>query len=224
MRQINATFQGIFLCAPSHLTAIPLPTFYLNNCQVIHFLSNFRANSIFMDLFAEFFQFSKKSCQRLQRQIVFIRSLILIICILCLFSCSTTKNGLVTLSAPAGNRITKIDPTGKTVIPNGRFLTPYGSSITVAPHPFGLALSPDGTVAVTANSGTSPISISIIKNFRTGNPTVFQVPPGPSTDKGILASVFMGLAIPPDNKIVYVAGGQQNKIYIFSIDSGAKLD
>jgi len=131
---------------------------------------------------------------------------------------------LVTLSAPAGNRITKIDPTGKTVIPNGRFLTPYGSSITVAPHPFGLALSPDGTVAVTANSGTSPISISIIKNFRTGNPTVFQVPPGPSTDKGILASVFMGLAIPPDNKIVYVAGGQQNKIYIFSIDSRAKLD
>jgi YVTN family beta-propeller protein len=110
------------------------------------------------------------------------------------------------------------------VIPNGRFLTPYGKSVEVAPHPFGLTLSADGSVAVTANSGTSPISISIIKNLRSGNPTVLQVPPGPGTDKGVLASVFMGLAVSPDNKIVYVAGGQENKIYLFSVDSGEKLD
>jgi hypothetical protein len=51
-----------------------------------------------------------------------------------------------------------------------------------------------------------------------------QIPPGLATDKGVLASVFMGLAISPDNKVVYVAGGQQNKIYLFSVDSGAKLD
>jgi len=134
------------------------------------------------------------------------------------------NSGLVTLSAPAGNLVTSINRSGKTVIPNGRYITPYGKSIEVAPHPFGLVLSPDGTVAVTANSGTSPISITIIKNFQSDNPTVQQVPPGPDTDKGVLASVFMGLAISPDNKIVYVAGGQQNKIYLFSVDSGAKLD
>lgn len=131
---------------------------------------------------------------------------------------------LVTLSAPAGNLITSINRSGKTVIPNGRFVTPYGKSIQVAPHPFGLVLSADGTVAVTANSGISPISISIIKNFQSDHPSVQQVPPGSDTDKGVLASVFMGLAISPDNKIVYVAGGQQNKIYLFSVDSGAKLD
>ncbi len=94
----------------------------------------------------------------------------------------------------------------------------------MAPHPFGLTLSADGSVAVTANSGTSPISISIIKNLRSDNPTVLQVPSGLGTDKGVLASVFMGLAVSPDNKIVYVAGGQENKIYLFSVDSGAKLD
>lgn len=134
-----------------------------------------------------------------------------------------TKN-LKVVSSPSASLYTQINKNGKTVIPNGRFITPSGKSIEVAPHPFGLTLSLDGTVAVTANSGTSPISISILKNLRSDQPTVLQVPPGPSTDKGVLASVFMGLAISPDNKIVYVAGGQENKIYMFSIDSGAKLD
>ena len=140
-------------------------------------------------------------------------------------SCSQlASQKLKVVSSPSGSLYTQIDKSGKTVIPNGRFLTPYGKSVEVAPHPFGLTLSADGSVAVTANSGTSPISISIIKNLRSDHPTVLQVPPGPGTDKGVLASVFMGLAVSPDNKIVYVAGGQENKIYLFSVDSGEKLD
>jgi len=131
---------------------------------------------------------------------------------------------LKVVSSPSGRLYTQIHKKGKTVIPNGRFITPFGRSIEVAPHPFGLTLSVDGKVAVTANSGTSPISISIIKNLKSAHPTVLQVPPGPSTDEGVLASVFMGLAISPNNKIVYVAGGQENKVYMFSVDSGAKLD
>jgi YVTN family beta-propeller protein len=144
-----------------------------------------------------------------------------------MLSCSqaqhTIKN-LKVVSSPSGSQYTNINKSGRTVIPNGRYLTPYGKSIEVAPHPFGLALSADGTIAVTVNSGTSPISISIIKNLKSDNPTVLQVPPGPSTEKGVLASVFMGLAISPDNKTVYVAGGQQNKIYLFSVDTGEKID
>ena len=131
---------------------------------------------------------------------------------------------LMVVSSPAGSLFTHIDKTGRTVIPNGRILTPFGRSLVVAPHPFGLTLSPDGSIAVTANSGISPISISIIKNLKSNKPTVMQVPPGASTDKGVLASVFMGLAISPDNKVVYVAGGQENKIYLFSIETGVKLD
>lgn len=135
-----------------------------------------------------------------------------------------SKQNLKVVSSPSGSRYAEINKSGKTVIPNGRYLTPYGKSIEVAPHPYGLTLSADGTIAVTANSGISPISISIIKNLKSDHPTVLQVPPGPSTDKGVLASVFMGLAISPDNKTVYVAGGQENKIYLFSVDSGEKLD
>jgi len=132
--------------------------------------------------------------------------------------------GLSVVSSPSGSLVTQIHKTGKTVIPNGRIITPYGNSVEVAPHPYGLTLSKDGTVAVTANSGTSPLSISIIKNLNSPHPVVLQVPPGASTDNGILASVFMGVAVSPDNKIVYVSGGEENKIYLFSVTSGAKLD
>ena len=134
-------------------------------------------------------------------------------------SCNTQNNSeqseLWILSAPAGNKFTKIDKKGKTVIPNGRYITPAGKSIETAPHPYGLTLSPNGNIAVTANSGTSPLSITIVRNILSQNPEVQQVPPGPVTEKGVLESVFMGLAISPDDQTIYVAGGQENKIYLF---------
>jgi len=143
---------------------------------------------------------------------------------LILWSCQPQKKEAAVLTAPAGDRPTKIVKGGETVLPNGRLITPFGNTFTVAPHPFGLTLSHDGKVAVTANSGTSPLSISILKKITSKKPDIRQVPPGPSTDHGVLASVFMGLAISPDNQVVYVAGGQTNQIYLFDMNTGARLD
>ncbi|MCH7965303.1 MAG: bifunctional YncE family protein/alkaline phosphatase family protein [Bacteroidetes bacterium] len=126
------------------------------------------------------------------------------------------------MSAPAGNKFTKINKAGKTVIPNGRYITPAGKNIVTAPHPYGLTLSPDGNTVATANSGINPLSITIVRNILAQHPEVQQIPPGPYTDKGVLASVFMGLAISPDNQTIYVAGGQENKIYLFDVNSGEK--
>ena len=152
------------------------------------------------------------------------KTLILFLIVLLLSACSCQNNSkdkaLWIISAPAGNEYANIDKDGKTVIPNGRYLTPAGKSIVTAPHPYGLTLSPDGNIAVTANSGTSPLSITIVRNILSQDPEVQQIPPGPSTDEGVLASVFMGLAISPDNQVVYVAGGQENKIYLFDVNSG----
>jgi DNA-binding beta-propeller fold protein YncE len=140
-----------------------------------------------------------------------------------LSGCKTGKNDLTVLSAPAGSMYTSINKGGITVIPNGRLLTPSGKTIEVAPHPFGLALSRNGEIAVTANSGTKPLSISIIRNLNS-EPEIIQVPPGYSNDAGVLESVFMGLAISPDNNKVYVAAGQENSILVFDLLTGAKTD
>jgi YVTN family beta-propeller protein len=127
------------------------------------------------------------------------------------------------ITAPAGERYSAVDPTGETILPNGRILTPAGKSIVVAPHPYGLTISHDGNTAITANSGTGPLSITIIRNILSETPEVQQVPPGPATDKGVLASVFMGLAVSGDNSTVYVAGGEENKIFLFDIRTGEKI-
>jgi YVTN family beta-propeller protein len=116
------------------------------------------------------------------------------------------------ISAPAGNEQTKIDKTGKSVIPNGRFLTPRGKQIMTAPHPYGLILSPDGKTVVTANSGIVPFSISVINNILEENPQVKQIPEGAKNDQGILEACFMGLAISPDN--------QANKVFKYDLITG----
>ncbi len=128
------------------------------------------------------------------------------------------------IQAPAGNQPTTVNPGGTTVIPNGRLITPAGKTYKVAPHPYGLALSRDGNTAITANSGVAPLSITLCKDIFSDQPILQQIPEGVETDKGILASVFMGLAVAPDNERVYVAGGKENKIYVFRIEDGEKVD
>nr|WP_290928608.1 hypothetical protein [Haliscomenobacter sp.] len=127
--------------------------------------------------------------------------------------------------APAGAAYCQIDRAGESIIPNGRIIKPAGKSIVTAPHPYGLVLSPDGTIAVTANSGNAPFSITVIRNFAgPGEPQVRQIPEGANNQEGILESVFMGLAITPDNRYVFVAGGQSNKIFKFDLETGKKID
>lgn len=155
---------------------------------------------------------------------IFIKILILILFTACGVKKNSENKPKWIISTPSGDQVTKINEKGTTVIPNGRFITPSGKNIITAPHPYGLTLSPNGNVAVTANSGTNPLSITIIRDILSDNPVVQQVPPGPATDKGVLASVFMGLAVSPDNQIIYVAGGQENKVYLFDVNTGVKKD
>jgi len=141
------------------------------------------------------------------------------------FNCTKSdKTKLQSLaSAPAGDRYTRVNREGETVLPNGRLITPLGKQILVAPHPFGLTLSPDGKTIITANSGVGPFSISIIKDFNSSAPSITQIPETLDPEKGLLEAVFMGLAVSPNGKKVYVAGGQQNLIYIFDLITNKKL-
>lgn len=151
---------------------------------------------------------------------------IIILCIISSFLfqyCGQKKDRIWVISSPAGMEYTTIRREGTTVIPNGKLLTPRGHQIEVAPHPYGLTLSPDGNTAVTANSGVEPFSLSIIRNIQSKNPSVQQIPPGADTDKGILAAVFMGLAVSPDNQTLYAGGGQESKIFTFDLKTGDKL-
>jgi YVTN family beta-propeller protein len=127
------------------------------------------------------------------------------------------------ITPPAGLEPTKIDRQGTTVIPNGRWLTPRGRQVVVAPHPYGMTLSRDGSLVVTANCGVKPFSVSIIEHITSAEPSVRQIPPGFDTDEGVLASVYMGLAVSPDNSLLYVGGGEEGKVIIFDLATDSRI-
>ena len=125
--------------------------------------------------------------------------------------------------APAGSAYCVIQEDGKSILPNGRVITPQGKTLRIAPHPYGLVLSPDGKIAITANSGNRPFSLSFISDLLSDSPKVTQIPEGAENEEDLLGAVFMGLAVSPDNQILYAAGGQENKIYLFNPVNGEKL-
>lgn len=127
------------------------------------------------------------------------------------------------LQAPAGNRHVEIDPNRESVLPNGRLITPLGRQVKVAPHPYGLALSPDGKTLVTVNSGTKPFSVSILTGLDSPQPQVAQIPPGFDSADADPESVFLGAAIASDNRTLYVSEGNNGKIGIFDLVTHQRL-
>jgi DNA-binding beta-propeller fold protein YncE len=128
------------------------------------------------------------------------------------------------LTAPAGDQPTYINPSGETILPNGRLITPEGVQVTVEPHPYGMALSPDGNVLVTANTGTWPFSLSIIRALASNAPGVQQIPHGypPKHSDVEPSSVYMGLAIAGDNRTAYVSEGDTGNIDVYDLDNGQR--
>jgi YVTN family beta-propeller protein len=125
--------------------------------------------------------------------------------------------------APAGDRYTVADPNGTSILPNGRLLTPVGRQLTTAPHPFGLALSADGSVLVTVNGGILPFSLSVIRNPQGDDPQVMQIPPKPETDKRRLPSAFLGAAVDTRRDLLYASGGDSGTVAVFSLTTGARI-
>jgi DNA-binding beta-propeller fold protein YncE len=119
-------------------------------------------------------------------------------------------------SAPAGNRpattSTVIDGVKAAVLPNGRLVTPAGVGVNVqAPKPFGMALSPNGRILATLNSGAGPFSLTLITNLASATPTVKRIDVNAS---------FMGVVFSSDSNRVYLSGGENGNIWIADVAAG----
>ena len=114
------------------------------------------------------------------------------------------------LRAPAGDlpatRDTVIDGVSGAILPNGRFITPTGVEVSVdAPKPFGMALSPDGKMLATINSGASKFSITLIRNLTSASPQATRIN---------VNATFMGVVFSPDSKRFYASGGENGNIWV----------
>src|SRR5688572_16246486 len=71
------------------------------------------------------------------------------------------------LQVPGVEQFCTINEKGVSVLPSGRLLTPAGSMIRITNDPFGMAISPDGTKAVTLHNGVfTIIDIASLKAIR----------------------------------------------------------
>jgi hypothetical protein len=132
-------------------------------------------------------------------------------------SSTARRSDFLTFSAPAGERPatteTIIDGLKAAILPNGRLITPAGVEANVeAPKPFGLALSPDGKMLATLNSGAGPFSLSLITQLDSPIPEVKRVDVNAS---------FMGVTFSPDSKLVYLAGGENGNIWVGDTATGS---
>ncbi|HQE84835.1 MAG TPA: hypothetical protein PLM14_17695, partial [Candidatus Hydrogenedentes bacterium] len=127
----------------------------------------------------------------------------------------------VIMRAPAHNEYPTLNPGGMSVLPNGRRITPSGGMFRVRPHPYGLTMSADGRWVVSVSSDGPQLSILDMKN--PGAPEVFFIPDDQNPGEGVLDAAFMGLAIAPDNKTLYVAGGGDWSVTAFDLEARSRL-
>ncbi len=111
-------------------------------------------------------------------------------------------------SAPAGERsVPGKLPTGETLLPNGRLLTPVGTQTEVAPYPFAIALTPDGTRVVAACTGADDQSLHLL-----------DAATGKVLAKEPVKKSWLGLAISPDGKRVYLAGAGGKNVLVYRLE------
>lgn len=121
-------------------------------------------------------------------------------------------------AAPAGIRPAH-RRAGASILPGGRIVAPLGVEYPTGPGAFGLAVSPSGRFAVTANTGPGRNSLTFLE--RRGNTwDVRQVVPPPKDpdakqeEDDDWRGVFMGLAFAGDRG-VYASEGNSGRISYF---------
>jgi DNA-binding beta-propeller fold protein YncE len=132
------------------------------------------------------------------------KQLLLLIIMMILLSCGQ-KRSVTTLQVPGRDQYCKIVPDGESIIPSGRIVKPSGDFVRIAPDPFGLALSPDGSIALAVHQN----SLTLIN---TGNIREVQELL-PFNKKGSC----MGIAISSDNRRAYLSGGDSGDIILLDL-------
>jgi YVTN family beta-propeller protein len=125
------------------------------------------------------------------------------------------------LHAPSVETYAKHDPSGLTILSNGRYIKPAGRHLPVGRFPYGLAMSRDGAKLFVASDGVG----QIITNWQGTTPGVAVINPptyqrsngrrGKPTNAG-------GADFSPDGRTLYWSSGETGAIYFYDVASREK--
>lgn len=137
-------------------------------------------------------------------------------------SLAFAQKSYTTFQVPGRAEYCRIDTTGKSVLPSGRYVTPAGPTLRITNDPFGMALSPNGRKAVTLHDGvitvlnlTVPRSVSLQTGIQaTRVPDYAGKIPSP-----VNGATFLGVAFASDNKVVYLSNGDKGRVIVFDTET-----
>jgi DNA-binding beta-propeller fold protein YncE len=95
------------------------------------------------------------------------------------------------------------------LLPNGWKLTPAGHSIPLGDLPLNMIFSHDGHFLFATNNGYSHPTITVVSLDSQKVVQTLKIP-----------DAWLGLAISPDGKMLYVSGGNRNRIYELNFENG----
>jgi YVTN family beta-propeller protein len=121
------------------------------------------------------------------------------------------------LHPPAVDEYARHDPSGVTILSNGRWLRPAGRHIPVAHFPYGLAMSRDGGRLFVASSGTG----QFVDDWQGASPKVRPVSPPAKKDKKRRGETGGGVDFSPDGRTLYWSGGDSGVVYAIDAETGA---
>ncbi|MEN6605595.1 MAG: hypothetical protein ABFD86_24545, partial [Bryobacteraceae bacterium] len=125
-------------------------------------------------------------------------------------------------ATPAGTRTAARRPGAESVLPGGRMIAPLGLQYSTGPGPFGLAVSDNARMVVTADGGPNRYSLTTL--LRSGSRwEIRQVAApqqgDPETGEDDWRSVFMGLAFAGDRS-VWASEGNSGCVRLVHVPDG----
>lgn len=126
------------------------------------------------------------------------------------------------LHAPAINEYATHNPSGTTILPDGRLLRPSGKHFAVPRWPHTLALSKDGKTAFVSSEASG----SLLPNWESGNPTITKIEPKMDEEEGKKKrrrGETRVAVLSANGKTLYWSSGDTGEIVIYDAQTGKAL-
>ena len=128
------------------------------------------------------------------------------------------------IQVPGADAYCRIDTSGVSVIPSGRYIAPAGKTVRIARGAFGLAVSPDEQQALVLHQ------TGIITQIGLKGADIRQVPTAESIVSAAMQSVrahssaYLGVVFSADNRSAYLSGGDDGSVVVFDTYTLQKKD
>lgn len=140
------------------------------------------------------------------------KNIFFLVLTLAFFACNRNQT-VLTIQPPGVQEYCKIEVNGESIIPSGRIVKPAGKVTRITHDPFGLAVSPDGSISLAIHNNV----LTLIQNATPEKAIRLPDYDGKYEDPFLGKGSYMGAAILRNNSFAWLSGGDSGDIILFSL-------